>query len=626
MTLKPMLIAPFATGLDTDLSPWIAPTDSFREAVNVHLRHGIMEKRSGLQLFGSLSSGDRVMGIARYINADGSKRTLAWDTTRAYRFNAVTDVFDILDAAAIMSGDDEDFIWTVNWQATGLSNRLYFTNGKVFDGATLDGIRFYDDSGATTTSFTPDLNTTGTRILWGAKLLFAIKGRLLVLNTFERDTGTGTTTNFAQRMRWCAFQNPNNWNDVSKPGGGFFDAPTGDQIISARQIQDEIIVFFTSSVWKITPVSDPSLPYRWIKINSFRACDGKMASVAYDRYVGALGVRGITASDTNQTVRIDDRIQNFVVDTINVDSFPKVFCERDYQNKRWWTLYTSGDSTESNFALIYDDDTKGYTTYEIALNCLGYGNASRDFGLDDFSVANGYDYDLNDMSDETLQSYYWQDNEEIFLGGDISGDIFITEESGDDNGNQIESTMRTNGWNPYQKEGVEARFSYIDFYVDTQQSTKATIEFFKNSDISPYTSQMIDFLPDLGFIASINNITQANPANVNAPDHGLSTGDVVFIYGVEGMDAINSLSYTITVVDVDNFTLDGIDSTAFDPYTAGGGLYEREFYRDRIWKRAYAGGIGNEHSIRITSGGIDRPFLFHAFKPYFKAIGTRTID
>lgn len=625
MSLIPTLIAPFETGLDTSISPWILPNDALVSTKNCHIKHGAIEKRSGLQLFATLSQGLRVMGIGRYIAADGSKKTLAWDTTRAYRYNTATLSFDIMDAAAIMSSSETDYIWFVNWQASGGLNRLYFTNGKAYDGVSVDGIRYYDDAGGLVTNlFTPNLNTGGTRILWGSKLVFTLKQRLIVLHTFERDTGTGTTTTYPQRARWCKAQNPSTWDDTIAGGGGFVDAPTGDQIVSARALQDRIIVFFTNSVWALVPLSDPALPFRWIKINNFRSCDGKMASVSYDRFSGSLGSRGIFATDSNQATRIDDRIESFTNDEINFDQFGKVFCERDYQNKRWWTLYTTKNATENNAALIYDDDSKSFTTYEISLNCLGYGNQSQDFTLDDFT--GDYDFAIEDMSDETLFSYYYQDNEEIFLGGDTSGNIYLLNSQGDDNGTAIDFEIKTASWNPYQKEGAEIQMSYIDIYVDTQLTTRATVEFFKNGSFSPYGSQNINFLPNLGFIATVSAITQANPANVTAVSHGLSTGDIVYLYNVEGMTEVNGIQYAVTVADENNFTLNGVDSSAFSAYTVGGGVYRKAFYNDRVWKRVFAGGIGNEHSIRITSTGIDTPIIIHALKPYFKARAKREIN
>ena len=464
----------------------------------------------------------------------------------------------------------------------------------------------------------------------GAKLIFSLGQRLIVLNTYEYDTVT--TDNFPQRARWCAKQNPANWDDVTAGGGGFTDAATGDQIISARAVQNQIIVFFTNSVWALVPTSDPNRAFRWKKINNFRACDGKMATIGYDRYAVAFGVRGATATDGVETRRVDDRIQDFTTDDINVDEFKKVFCERSYANTRAWTLYNDVETTdnENNSALILDDNSSAFSTYTIDLNCLGYGNFSRDFGLDDFTVANDLDLALDDFGDEDLFSYFWQDNQETLLGGDLNGSVYVLETDGDDNGASISSSLTTNDWNPFKQEGIESQLSYIDFYIDTNISTLGTVEFYKDTDVSPYASQDIDFLPNLNFVSPVIDTTAANPVSINSPSHGLATGDEIYIYGVQGMTEVNSGesadAYTITVVDSNNFTLDGINGTTFSAYTGGGGIYLKQFYKTKTWKRIYAGGIGFQHRIKFTSEGIDKQFRIHSFKPYFKPRGKRSIN
>lgn len=76
-----------------------------------------------------------------------------------------------------------------------------------------------------------------------------------------------------------------------------------------------------------------------------------------------------------------------------------------------------------------------------------------------------------------------------------------------------------------------------------------------------------------GTPAAIMGISQANPTAVNAPGHGLATGDSAQITGVVGMTQINqgpASAYTVTVIDANNFTLDGMDSTGFPAYVSGG--------------------------------------------------------
>jgi hypothetical protein len=354
-----------------------------------------------------------------------------------------------------------------------------------------------------------------------------------------------------------------------------------------------------------------------------------MASVAYDRAAKSLGIRGILASDGTETQRIDQRILSFTTDMVNTEKFGKVFCQRSFETQRWWTLYCEGTSEENNKALIFDDISGAFTTYSVSLNCLGYGVSDRDYGLNDFTAANDLDFNLQEVGDKTLQDFCWNVNEDVLLGGDINGNIYLMEDASTDNGTEIDSVMVTAQWNPYQAEGREALLSFVDFYVDTDKSTTMTVEFYKNNDTVPYATQDVTFLPNLNFIASVNQIDKANPCLVQAASHGLTTGNKIYIYGVEGMTLINSGNgYTITAVDENSFTLDGIDATdaAYGVYTGGGSVYWNEFYQTKAWVRAYGGGVGYVHNLRITLHGGDKPFKIHGIKPSFKARGKRTVN
>lgn len=69
---------------------------------------------------------------------------------------------------------------------------------------------------------------------------------------------------------------------------------------------------------------------------------------------------------------------------------------------------------------------------------------------------------------------------------------------------------------------------------------------------------------------TITAATQASPVAITSAAHGLSTGDEVYISGVVGMTDLNDEIYTITKVDANSFTLDGIDGSDYDAYTSGG--------------------------------------------------------
>lgn len=68
----------------------------------------------------------------------------------------------------------------------------------------------------------------------------------------------------------------------------------------------------------------------------------------------------------------------------------------------------------------------------------------------------------------------------------------------------------------------------------------------------------------------ITAITKANPGVVTAPYHGLATGDEVFLSGIEGMVQLNGRTFTVTVIDADNFSI-GVDTSAYDAFTSDDG-------------------------------------------------------
>lgn len=69
---------------------------------------------------------------------------------------------------------------------------------------------------------------------------------------------------------------------------------------------------------------------------------------------------------------------------------------------------------------------------------------------------------------------------------------------------------------------------------------------------------------------NITGITQANPAVVTQINHGFTTSQSVYISGVVGMTQINNRLYTITVLSPNTYSLNGVDSTAYNPYVSGG--------------------------------------------------------
>jgi hypothetical protein len=77
---------------------------------------------------------------------------------------------------------------------------------------------------------------------------------------------------------------------------------------------------------------------------------------------------------------------------------------------------------------------------------------------------------------------------------------------------------------------------------------------------------------------SISAASQANPCQIEVVGHGLVTGQQALVTSIDGMTELNDRIFTVTVVDADNITLDGVDSTGYAAYTSGGSLTYGTFY------------------------------------------------
>lgn len=77
-------------------------------------------------------------------------------------------------------------------------------------------------------------------------------------------------------------------------------------------------------------------------------------------------------------------------------------------------------------------------------------------------------------------------------------------------------------------------------------------------------------LPARETTQTITGASQANPCQITIAAHPYSTGDEVYIDSVGGMTQLNGQAYIITKTGANTFTLDGINSTAYGAYTAGG--------------------------------------------------------
>lgn len=117
----------------------------------------------------------------------------------------------------------------------------------------------------------------------------------------------------------------------------------------------------------------------------------------------------------------------------------------------------------------------------------------------------------------------------------------------------------------------------------------------------------------------IENITLNDPVRIRSTAHGLATGDTVdidsiiwrSIYDEDGDEVVpeylNDGRYTVTVIDSNNFDLDGVDGTEFDVATGGkrAYVYETGYWRTPISKVGGLWHLEGEDLAVLADGNVE---------------------
>ena len=388
--------------------------------------------------------GEPVMGITNYEVGDiNNQPTLAFDTQFAYQY--VTTAWTRI-GAAVWQGDDLDYFWATNWE--GISDdqtRLFVTNFQVTNlngaGAATDDPMYIWDGAAWTAltgvgvpgAFFFDPSPGGvpgpranSDFILTARIILPFKDRLILLNTVENSNpgnnglpGAGTNTNFPNRCRYSFNGSPlarNAWYEPNTSdtdgttasnaaGGGFVDAPTKEEIISARFIKDRLIVYFERSTWELAYTGNQVLPFVWQQLNSELGAIGTFSTIPFDKAVLGIGDTGVHACNGSNVERIDDAIPDEIFEiSKQANGSKRVAGIRDYFAEM---VYWSFPSVE-----IDPVNTNRYPDKLLAYN---YANTTWSI-WDDTFTAFGYFYQQSDVIWAGLFNE-WQDYDISWIAG-----------------------------------------------------------------------------------------------------------------------------------------------------------------------------------------------------------------
>jgi hypothetical protein len=370
--------------------------------------------------------GEPVMALTNYESGFITNQpSYGFDTQFVYLFAAGRWVNSA--TTPTWHGTNIDFFWVTNWK--GITNNItqlfatnFFINNPNGGGAaTDDPIYTFDGNTWTGYSYIPTLALnpanvqpltvtqakTGTpniitNYIQSARIILPFKNRLIMLNTIENGGQNATpltpggylgSTNsaFTNRCRFSHNGSPfakNAWlepNQIYDPGtgnlfgdgGGFIDAPTDEQIISAEFIKDRLIVYFERSTWELAYTGNEVLPFVWQKINTELGSESTFSTVPFDKMVLTMGTTGVHACNGTNVERIDTKIpdQIFQIQNKN-EGVERVVGIRDYFVEQvYWSFPSNSKSPLDAFpnqVLVYNYKNGSWALNDDCITSWGY--------------------------------------------------------------------------------------------------------------------------------------------------------------------------------------------------------------------------------------------------------------
>ncbi len=381
-----------------------------------------------------------------------------------------------LDPGAV-AADFYKFFWIENWR-----NVAYVCNGHATDYI----YRYMQDDAGTHTQLVPlyiDLDVEGgpDNDVRGVRRAFVFKQRLLLLGTVEYGNL------YPRRARWSSINDTDIW-----PANNFLDCPTEDEIMGARFVGEELIVFFRNSVWKLIYTGDTDLPFEWFRVSATKGCVAAFSVVAVeDDLLMCMGPTGLVGADPRQARDMGQKIRELPL-SFNLELAPYDYGLVRKEDLQVWFTYATASASAPDSILVggYTITDKGYrwswSTYELPAHVLGLARVESDPILDlipDVPILDLIDYSFDDS---TIAIGY-----PITMIGSIDGYVYQANSGGDDNGSDIPLDIRSGNLNPFRDQGIEARLGWVDFLVDYDADISFTVGFYVDWGVSTHTTQSI---------------------------------------------------------------------------------------------------------------------------------------
>ncbi len=565
-----------------------------------------------------------VMGLTNYeIGAINDQPSYAFDTRFAYVFGGGFWQRSFTANTPIFHGSNSDFFWTTNWHGIAADpnqTALFVTNYHVtnyngaVDAVNDDPIWTFSAANGWAT-FTPKFLVAGAgNFIKTARLIIVFKDRLLLLNTVETDAANANNITYPQRLRYShngipsaanAFLEP---NQVGADGGGFLDASTEEQIISAEFIKDRLIVYFERSTWELVYTGNQVLPFVWQKINTELGSEAMLSSVPFDKVVLTVGTSGINACNGANVERVDNSIPDQVFQIRQSgDGIDRVAGIRDYFTEMvYWTFpIDDAPSVSSTFptkVLVYNYKNGAWAFNDDCITVWGY-----------FEQQTGKTW-ANSLESWNTAAFAWnsgsvQANFRQVIAGNQQGFVFIIDPDEPRNapvmqitnmvGNLL--TIIDHSLNVGDYIAIENALGSTNLNGDIVQVT--TLPSKDTVTIFPISTGLYTGQGTASRVSKINILSKQWNPYVDK-DRNLYLSKIDFLVDNEGgvsagvtVDFLpSSTELSMTALGAATGALLGTNFLSTSPYA----LSNQEGYQERLWHPIYFQAEGNGIQINIT--------------------------
>lgn len=371
------------------------------------------------------------------------------------------------------TGDNTNYFQATSWNLSG-SSRTYITNNN-------DPIQKYD--GTNLSRLTVDIGDGDDKNdLSRCRLIFLYRERIILLDTTE------SSVDYNQRCRYSTIKDPQSW-----PTANFKDAPTGDVIVSADILFNDLYVWFEKSTWRLAYTGDSTDPFEWEIISNTEGSVAQNSLVTQDIRQFALGTTRLQISDGREVRAADTKISEFTLDWIQSSN---LFVQGELMNEERLILEAyaaigatanADGNTYPNRILVLNYEDFSFATYSLANTIHTLGKSAVESDLTWAQDIAWEDYD-DPWNARTSEAGY-----PITLMGSDNGKIYQLNNTGADNGTDIEFEAIGGQLNPYTKQGREARLGWIDFLCDVDASGNITFDVlsYLNTDTTPFQTKTV---------------------------------------------------------------------------------------------------------------------------------------